>query len=197
MLDIYNHAVVNTTATFDVTPRSAEAQEQWFLEHVPPHPAIVWEDEGRGRILGWASLSPYAPRCAYRFAAEASVYVAPDARRKGVGEGLLRELIRLGGENGLHTLVGQVTEENARQLQPRREGGLPPGRDPERGRLQVRPVAERGRLPVLVWRLRTAERGRGGAADAAAGRAAQPRSGPTTRPASPLGASAPRRSGSG
>ena len=110
ILAIYNHAVVNTTATFDVEPRSSEAQEAWFLEHVPPHPAIVWEEEGR--ILGWASLSPYASRCAYRFAGEASVYVAPDARRAGIGEGLLRELIKLGAENGLHTVVGLVTEEN-------------------------------------------------------------------------------------
>jgi phosphinothricin acetyltransferase len=115
MLAIYNHAVANTTATFDVDPRSPEAQEQWLREHVPPHPAIVWEQEEggeKGRILGWASLSPYHTRCAYRFAAEASVYVAPDARGVGIGEGLLRELIRLGAENGLHTLVGQVTEEN-------------------------------------------------------------------------------------
>ena len=111
ILDIYNHAVVSTTATFDVTPRSVEAQQAWFLEHVPPHPAIVWEQEGR--ILGWASLSPYASRCAYRFAGEASVYVAPNARRVGVGEGLLREVIRLGSANGLHTIVGLVTEENA------------------------------------------------------------------------------------
>ena len=111
ILQIYNHAVVNTTATFDVTPRSFEAQEAWFLEHMPPHPAIVWEQDGR--ILGWASLSPYASRCAYRFAGEASVYVAADARRAGVGEGLLREIVRLGAENGFHTVVGLVTEENA------------------------------------------------------------------------------------
>jgi L-amino acid N-acyltransferase len=110
MLDIYNHAVVNTTATFDLTPRSPEEQADWFREHTPPHPAIVWEEGGR--VLGWASLSAYASRCAYRFAGEASVYVAPDARRAGIGEQLLRELIRLGAENGLHTLVGQVTEEN-------------------------------------------------------------------------------------
>jgi phosphinothricin acetyltransferase len=110
ILAIYNHAVVNTTATFDVVPRSAEAQEAWFGEHVPPHPAIVWDE--KGRVLGWASLSPYASRCAYRFAGEASVYVSPDARRMGVGEALLREVVRLGAENGLHTVVGLVTEEN-------------------------------------------------------------------------------------
>jgi phosphinothricin acetyltransferase len=111
ILDIYNHAVVSTTATFDLEPRSPEAQEAWFLEHVPPHPAIVWEEGGR--VLGWASLSPYASRCAYRFAAEASVYVAANARRSGIGEALLRDVIRLGAENGMHTVVGLVTEENA------------------------------------------------------------------------------------
>jgi len=110
ILEIYNHAVVDTTATFDIEPRSLEAQQAWFLEHVPPHPIIVWDENGR--VLGWASLSPYASRCAYRFAAEASVYVAPDARRAGVGGALLREAVRLGEEHGLHTLVGLVTEEN-------------------------------------------------------------------------------------
>jgi phosphinothricin acetyltransferase len=111
ILEIYNHAVANTTATFDIEPRSMEAQQAWFLEHVPPHPAVVWEEDGR--VLGWASLSPYASRCAYRFAVEASVYVAADARRSGIGEALLREVIRLGADHGLHTVVGLVTEENA------------------------------------------------------------------------------------
>jgi phosphinothricin acetyltransferase len=110
ILDIYNHAVVNTTATFDLTPRSREAQEAWFAAHVAPYPAIVWEEDDR--VLGWGSISPYAPRPAYRFAGEVSVYVHPDARRRGAGEALLRELIVLGEANGLHTLVGLITEEN-------------------------------------------------------------------------------------
>ncbi|OFW62017.1 MAG: hypothetical protein A2133_09230 [Actinobacteria bacterium RBG_16_64_13] len=110
ILDIYNHAVVNTTATFDVAPRSLEAQEAWFTAHVTPHPVIVWEEEGR--ILGWGSISAYAPRPAYRFAGEVSVYVHDDARRRGIGETLLRELIGLAATEGLHTLVGLITEEN-------------------------------------------------------------------------------------
>jgi phosphinothricin acetyltransferase len=110
ILAIYNHAVVNTTATFDLEPRTAEAQEAWFVEHVPPHPAIVWEEEGR--LLGWASISPYHSRCAYRFTGEASVYVAPDAHRRGIGEGLLREIIALGARYDYHSLVGGITEEN-------------------------------------------------------------------------------------
>jgi L-amino acid N-acyltransferase YncA len=108
--EIYNHAVVNTTATFDLVPRTVERQAAWLAEHVPPYPAIVWEEEGR--VLGWGSTSPYAPRPAYRFAGEVSVYVDAASRRRGIGEALLQELVALGGEHGLHTLVGLIVEEN-------------------------------------------------------------------------------------
>jgi len=110
ILAIYNDAVATTTATFDLEPRTAEEQAAWFEEHVPPHPVIVAEEEGR--VIAWASLSPYAVRPAYRFAAELSVYVDKDARRHGAGERLLRELMTLGSMFGLHTLVGRITEEN-------------------------------------------------------------------------------------
>ena len=110
ILDIYNHAVVNTTATFDLTPRSVEAQQAWLASHVPPHPVIVWEEDDQ--VLGWGSIGPYAPRPAYRFSGEVSVYVREDARGRGLGEALLRELIVVGAAEGLHTLVGRITEEN-------------------------------------------------------------------------------------
>lgn len=110
ILDIYNHAVVNTTATFDITPRSYEQEEAWFSAHVTPYPVIVWEEEAR--VLGWGSISPYATRPAYRFTGEVSVYIHEDARHRGGGEAILRELIILAAAEGLHTLVGRVAEEN-------------------------------------------------------------------------------------
>ncbi len=111
ILDIYNDAVANTTATFDLEPRSVETQADWLAEHVPPYPAIVFEEQDR--VLGWGSISAFRTRPAYRFTGETSVYVHKEARRRGVGEALLRELIALGTENGFHTLVGGITEENA------------------------------------------------------------------------------------
>jgi L-amino acid N-acyltransferase YncA len=110
ILAIYNDAVANTTATFDLVPRSLDEQQAWFAEHVPPHPAIVWAEAGE--VLGWGSISSYASRPAYRFTGEVSVYVAPGARRRGIGEALLRELVVLGGRHGLHLLLGRITEEN-------------------------------------------------------------------------------------
>lgn len=110
ILDIYNDAVVTTTATFDTVPRSIEGQVAWLEEHGHPYPVIVWEEDGR--VLGWGSLSPYHTRPAYRFTAEASVYVDKDARRRGVGEALLRELVALGTGKGFHTLLDRIAEGN-------------------------------------------------------------------------------------
>jgi len=114
ILEIYNHAVVNTTATFDLVPRTPEKQAAWLAEHLRPFPAIVWEEDGL--VLGWGSINPYAPRPAYRFAGEVSVYVSQEARHRGIGRALLAELVSLGAENGLHTLVGLITEENSASI---------------------------------------------------------------------------------
>jgi L-amino acid N-acyltransferase YncA len=114
ILEIYNHAVIHTTATFDTAPRTLEAQKAWFAEHAAPYPVIVGEEDGR--VLAWGSLSPYAPRPAYRFAGEISVYVEPGARRRGLGEDLARELVGLGTAGGFHTLIALVTEENTASI---------------------------------------------------------------------------------
>jgi L-amino acid N-acyltransferase YncA len=110
VLEIYNDSVAHTTATFDLEPRSLEAQRSWLAEHVPPHPVIVREEQGR--VLGWGSISTYSSRPAYRFTGEVSVYVAAVARRQGIGEALLRELILLACQNDLHTLVARITQDN-------------------------------------------------------------------------------------
>jgi L-amino acid N-acyltransferase YncA len=110
ILDIYNRAVVNSTATFDMAPRSLDAQREWFTAHVAPHSVVVCEEGGE--VLGWGATSAFSPRLGYRFTGEVSVYVREDARRRGLGEALLRELIVLGAAEGLHTLVGRICEEN-------------------------------------------------------------------------------------
>ena len=115
MLSIYNHAVANTTASFELVPRSLEAQEAWLEEHAAPYASIVWEDDN-GKILGWGSIGRYAERAAYRFSGEVSVYVDPDSKRQGVGETILRGLIELGGSGGFHTLIALITEENTASL---------------------------------------------------------------------------------
>jgi phosphinothricin acetyltransferase len=104
---IYNVEVLESTVTFDITPRSLADQQVWIAEHSGGHPAIVAVDDD-DTLLGFASLSPFKPRAAYAPTVEDSVYVHRDARGRGVGEVLLREIVRLGTDHGFHSAVARI-----------------------------------------------------------------------------------------
>jgi phosphinothricin acetyltransferase len=104
---IYNVEVLESTVTFDITPRSLADQQVWIAEHSGGHPAIVGVDDDDA-VLGFASLSPFKPRAAYAPTVEDSVYVHRDARGGGVGEVLLREILRLGTDHGFHSAVARI-----------------------------------------------------------------------------------------
>jgi L-amino acid N-acyltransferase len=104
---IYNVEVLESTVTFDITPRTLADQQVWIAEHSGGHPAIVAVDDD-DTLLGFASLSPFKPRAAYAPTVEDSVYVHRDARGRGVGEVLLREIVRLGTDHGFHSAVARI-----------------------------------------------------------------------------------------
>ena len=110
IMEIYNHAVEHTTATFDTEKRSIEKQMEWFKKHKQNHPVIVAEQDGI--IKGWASLSPWSDRKAYDGTVEVSVYVHHDHRGKGIGKKLL-EIITLEGKRVQnHTIVSRISAGN-------------------------------------------------------------------------------------
>lgn len=109
--EIYNHYVVHSTCTFATQAEGSEYWQKWLTAHDEHHPAIVAEHTGR--ILGWASLSQWNNRCAYRFSAEDSVYVRPDLHRRGVGRLLLGELIDRGRQIGMRSIVAQIADHQA------------------------------------------------------------------------------------
>ena len=69
--EIYNWAVLNTTATFDTNPKSLDEQMLWFENHGEKNPIVIAESDNK--IVGWASLSRWSDRCAYRDTAEISL----------------------------------------------------------------------------------------------------------------------------
>ena len=107
--DIYNHYVLNDTCTYQEEPDLLEDREKWFKEHGPQHPVIVAE-VGSG-IVGWASLSPFHKRTAYRFTVENSIYLHPDWRQRGIGSQLLRELIDHAKALGYRTIIATISSE--------------------------------------------------------------------------------------
>jgi phosphinothricin acetyltransferase len=106
---IYDHYVLNTTATFETEARSDAERQAWFLAHDPrSHALLVAKDPDRGDLLGWVGLSPWSPRAAYRRTAEVSIYVAPDAHRRGVGRKLMEAMIKRAKTNRFGVLVARI-----------------------------------------------------------------------------------------
>jgi len=115
ILEIYNYAVLNTTATADYEPQTLESRKAWYEERLAGgYPVIVGERDGA--VIGWAALSPYFPRYGYRFSAENSVYVAPEAQGQGVGRSLLGKLCEEADRMGLHSIIAKVDASNEASL---------------------------------------------------------------------------------
>jgi phosphinothricin acetyltransferase len=64
-------------------------------------------------LLGFASWGAFRSFPAYKYSVEHSIYVHRDARRRGLGERLLRALIERARERQLHVLVGCIDAANA------------------------------------------------------------------------------------
>ena len=108
--EIYNEAVLNTTATFHIEPTSYSEQEEWFGKHAGKYTVIVALEDSV--VVGWASLSPWSDRCAYSNTADIAVYIKDGFRGKGIGKKLVGELLKKGPENGIHTAIAKICSEN-------------------------------------------------------------------------------------
>ena len=107
---IYNETILNTTATFDTEPKSAEEQNTWLAGHNSQYPVLVAEQDGR--VVGWASLSKWSDRCAYSGTAEISLYIASGQRGRGVGRKLFEAILLEGQKGKLHTVIARIVEGN-------------------------------------------------------------------------------------
>jgi L-amino acid N-acyltransferase YncA len=104
---IYRHHVLTGTGTFEIDPPTdadmANRRSDVLSKGLP---YLVLEDQGR--VLGFAYCNWFKPRPAYRFSAEDSIYMAPDAHRKGMGRALLAELCAQAERAGVRKLLAVI-----------------------------------------------------------------------------------------
>jgi L-amino acid N-acyltransferase YncA len=104
---IYEHAVLHGTATFELTaPDLAEMTRRLgtMVEGGFPHLAATLE----GQVVGYAYAGPYRPRPAYRFTVENSIYLQPAIHRRGIGLELLRQLIAECESRGYRQMIAVI-----------------------------------------------------------------------------------------
>ncbi len=111
---IYNHEVTTSTVTFDLVPRSLEAQLAWIDAHAGAHPAVVAVTGGA--VVGFGSLSSYRDRPGYATTVEDSVYVDREHRGEGTGRLILEELLRLARDHGFHAVMARIVDSHAASI---------------------------------------------------------------------------------
>lgn len=112
ILDIYNEAILNTTAIYDYKPHSLEDRAAWLAGKTAAGlPVLVWEEDGAA--AGFATFGPFRPWPAYKYSIEHSIYVHKAMRGRHIGSRLLEMLLRLAEERGYAVMVAGIDADNA------------------------------------------------------------------------------------
>ena len=112
ILELFNDAILNSTALYDYQARSLDSMLPWFkAKEAGNYPVLGLEDEF-GQLLGFASYGQFRGWPAYKYTVEHSVYVAKAHRNKGVGRSLMTQLIVTAKTQNCHVLVGGIDVDN-------------------------------------------------------------------------------------
>ena len=106
--DIFNHAILNTTALYEYRPRSLDTVLHWFGDKARGGEPVLGAANETGVLCGFATWGVFRPRPAYKYTIEHSVYVHPDWHRQGIATLLMRELIGRAMAAGFHAMIGGI-----------------------------------------------------------------------------------------
>ena len=125
ILAIYAPYVKNTAVSFEYDVPSLPDFEARMQGIMAFYPYLVWEEGGR--ILGYAYAHRHQERKAYQWNAELSIYLHPDATRRGLGSKLCLALLDLLRLQGVKTAYSCVTLPNAASEALHAKMGFSPG----------------------------------------------------------------------
>lgn len=114
--EIYNDAILNSTALYEYAPRSEETMREWFAARQRdgiPVLGIEWEP---GVLAGFVTWGPFRPRPAYKYSVEHSVYVDERFRGHGIGRQLLEAIVAEARRHDLHLLIAGIDATNVASI---------------------------------------------------------------------------------
>jgi L-amino acid N-acyltransferase len=113
ILEIFNDAILHSTALYDYQPRTLQNMVAWFdAKRAGDFPVIGIEDS-EGVLVGFGSYGTFRAWPAYKYTVEHSVYVHKDHRGRGLGRTVMLELIAAARGNDVHAMIGGIDASNA------------------------------------------------------------------------------------
>jgi L-amino acid N-acyltransferase YncA len=119
---IYAPYVTDSVISFELEPPSAA---EMAARIAAAHDWLVLEDD-EGRIAGYAYAGLFAPRAAYRWATEVSVYVRQGFERRGCGRMLYEALLPRLAARGFRMAIAGMTLPNDASVALHRALGFQP-----------------------------------------------------------------------
>jgi L-amino acid N-acyltransferase len=115
VMEIYNDAVVNTTAIWNDMLVDLDNRRDWFsARKARGFPVLVATIDGA--VAGYASYGDWRAFDGYRHTVEHSVYVHRDFRGAGLGKILMQALIERAASNGVHVMIAAIESGNAASI---------------------------------------------------------------------------------
>ncbi len=116
IVDIFNEAILNSTALYDYTPRPLASMVDWFAQKADARYPVIGVESDEGALLGFASYGQFRVRPAYKYTVEHSVYIHRDHRGHGLGLLLMQRLVEEAAAQDYHVMVGGIDASNAASI---------------------------------------------------------------------------------
>ncbi|MET0961529.1 MAG: N-acetyltransferase family protein [Noviherbaspirillum sp.] len=116
ILDIFNDAILHSTALYDYHPRTAQNMDDWFTAKARGGFPVLGLEDDNGMLAGFGSYGTFRAWPAYKYTVEHSVYVHRSQRGRGLGKLLMGQLIEAARAQQLHVLIGGIDMDNAASI---------------------------------------------------------------------------------
>lgn len=106
---IYDHYVLTSTATFELTPPGPSLWDEKLAVLDEAGLPFLVADAG-GAVAGFATVAPWRPRPAYRHTVEDSIYLDPAHAGRGIGTRLFARLLDEAAQAGAREVIAVVAD---------------------------------------------------------------------------------------
>ncbi|PKG23371.1 GNAT family N-acetyltransferase [Niallia nealsonii] len=115
VLEIYNDAIIHTTAVYSYTPQTLKDRQLWYKQKLEDgYPVLVFEENNI--VMGFATYGQFRPWPGFKYTIEHSVYVHKEFRKKGIGTKLLKALIAVAESQKYATLIAGIDANNEKSI---------------------------------------------------------------------------------